>query len=191
MEGHATFLAKIVALLNGAGIQHMLCGSVASMAYSGPRNTNDVDIVIRATLRQLNEFLSTIDGDQYYISPEAAREAFKEQSMFNLIDFTSGWKVDLIFLKSREFEMEEFERRVPGNVWGVELPMVTPEDCILSKLEWRKDSRSERQYEDAVRVAQSIWSNLDVAYLRRWAKELGISEDLEQLLRDADELRPR
>ncbi len=122
MEGHAAFLAKIVTLLNGAGIQHMLCGSVASMAYSGPRNTNDVDIVIRATLQQLNAFLSTIDDDLYYISPEAAHEAFKAQSMFNLIDFNSGWKVDLIFLKSREFEVEEFERRVPGNVWGVESP---------------------------------------------------------------------
>ena len=191
MEGHAAFLSKIVALLNEAGIQHMLAGSVASMAYSGPRNTNDVDIVIHTTLRQLNTFLSTIDGDQYYVSPESAREAFHEQSMFNLIDFTSGWKVDLIFLKSREYDLEEFERRVPGNVWGVELPMVTPEDSILSKLEWRKDSRSERQYEDAVRVAQSVWSKLDLPYLRRWGRQLGILQDLEQLLRDADELRPR
>lgn len=169
----------------------MLAGSVASMAYSGPRNTNDVDIVIHTTLPQLNTFLSTIDSDQYYVSPESAREAFHGQSMFNLIDFTSGWKVDLIFLKSREFDIEEFERRVPGNVWGVELPMVTPEDSILSKLEWRKDSRSERQYEDAVRVAQSVWSELDLTYLRHWGRQLGILQDLEQLLHDADELRPR
>ena len=34
------------------------------------------------------------------------------------------------FLKSREFEMEEFERRVPGNVWGVESPrfMAEPQE---------------------------------------------------------------
>jgi hypothetical protein len=191
MEGHTDFLAKIVDLLNGAGIPHMLAGSVASMAYSGPRNTNDVDIVIQTTLPQLNRFLETIDTEQLYVSAEAARAALSAESMFNLIDFNSGWKVDLIFLKSRAFDLQEFERRVPGSVWGTQMPMLTPEDSILSKLEWRKESQSERQYEDAAKVAQSMWTTLDFTYLRKWGRELGVSDDLDRLLKDADELRPR
>jgi hypothetical protein len=191
VDSPAEFLAKIVSLLNGAGIQHMIVGSVAGMAYSGPRTTQDVDIVIHPTLPQLNAFIPSLNSDRYYVSLEAAREAFRERSMFNVIELDTGWKVDLILLKDRPFDVQEFRRRVRHNVWGVELPMLTPEDSILSKLEWRKESRSERQYQDAAKVAQAMWDTLDLEYLREWARELGISEDLEQLLRDANELRPR
>jgi hypothetical protein len=191
MVNAADFLAKVSARLNQAGIAHMLAGSVATIAYSGPRNTQDLDLVISATAPQLDAFLASVDPNEFYVSAEAAREALQNNSMFNLIDLESGWKADLIFRRPRPFSLEEFDRRTLRNVWGVELPMVTPEDSILSKLEWRKESRSERQYSDAVRVAQSAWEGLDRDYLRKWGKELEIADDLEQLLRDAEQLRPK
>jgi hypothetical protein len=40
-------------------------------------------------------------------------------------------------------------------------------------------------------VAQSAWEGLDRDYLRKWGKELEIADDLEQLLRDAEQLRPK
>ena len=183
-------LQAMVAKLDASEIPYMLSGSVASSAYGKPRSTEDLDIIISPTLPQLNALLVALPPDEYYASFEAAKAAFFEQSMFNVIDLATGWKVDLIFLKSKGFEKEKFARRVKHSVLGRQILMVTPEDSILSKLEWRKESRSERQYVDAVNVAARI-ENLDLNYLHRWAKELGISEDLEQLLRDADELRPR
>ena len=47
MTGSADFLTKIVALLNRAGIPHMLAGSVACIAYSGPRNAYDLEQLLR------------------------------------------------------------------------------------------------------------------------------------------------
>jgi hypothetical protein len=183
-------LEKIVAKLDAVGIPYMLSGSVASSIYGKARSTEDIDLIIFPTIAQLNALLAALPSEEYYASPETAREAFFERSMFNVIDLTTGWKVDLIFLKRREFELEEFARRVTREVLGRQISVVTPEDSILSKLEWRKESKSERQYVDAVNVAARI-ENLDLAYLRLWAKELGVSKDLEQLLHDADELRPR
>ncbi|HZK81009.1 MAG TPA: hypothetical protein VFC46_08080 [Humisphaera sp.] len=191
MTGSAEFLTKIVALLNRAGIPHMLAGSVACIAYSGPRNTYDVDIVIHPTLPQLDALLALLKPDEFYVSAQAAVEAFSTKTMFNVIDLETGWKADLVLLRPRPFSVEEFGRRIPATIWGVDLPIVTPEDSIISKMEWRKDSRSERQYEDALRIAQSVWDVLDIIYLRQWAAVLGISDDLEQLLRDAKQLRPQ
>ena len=169
----------------------MLCGSLASISYSQPRATYDVDLIIDPTFAQLNALIASMNGEEYYVSLEAAQAAHAARSMFNVIDFETGWKIDLMILKRRPFDTEEFGRRIEHKVLGRRVSVLTPEDSMLSKLEWRKESQSERQYEDVVRVATAQWAKLDLPYLRRWAAELGITEDLEHALRDADELRPQ
>jgi hypothetical protein len=47
------------------------------------------------------------------------------------------------------------------------------EDSILSKLEWARLSQSERQLEDVAGMLR-LQSNLDTAYIERWAAQLGI-----------------
>ena len=39
---------------------------------------------------------------------DAALEAHKRQSLFNVIDLASGWKIDLIIRKSRAFSQGSF-----------------------------------------------------------------------------------
>ena len=56
------------------------------------------------------------------------------------------------------------------------LEMATPEDVILSKLEWSKLGASERQWADALQVARTQGKRLDLAYLEKWARELGVDD---------------
>jgi hypothetical protein len=63
--------------------------------------------------------------------------------------------------------------------------MVSPEDALLSKLEWAQEGASERQYHDALGIALSQLGRLDLGYLRRWANELGIRDPLERVLAEA------
>jgi hypothetical protein len=109
--------------------------------------------------------------------------------MFNVIDFSGGWKADLIVRKDRPFSIEELRRRQPGLLQGASLPVATPEDVILSKLEWSKITPSERQLRDALHVAVVQWARLDQQYLRRWAPSLGVADQLEELLREAAKLQ--
>ncbi len=190
-EEQSQVIGRIVGLLDAAGIRYVLCGSLASISYSQPRATYDVDLIIDPTLPQLNALVALMNPEEYYVSPEAARAAYAERSMFNAIDFLTGWKIDLMMLKPGLYDAQEFNRRIEREVLGKRVSVLTPEDSMLSKLNWRKDSRSERQYEDVVKVAAAQWAQLDLAYLRLWAAELGVAGDLEQVLRDADELRPR
>ncbi len=179
------FLAHVAQLLESAGIPFMVAGSHGSSYHGQPRSTNDVDLVIDPTAEQLEQFLALL-GDRYYVSPEAAREALRRRSMFNIIDFSGGWKADLIIRKNRPFSIEEFRRRQIGTLYGRPLPIASAEDVILTKLEWDRLTPSERQLQDAWQVAVVQGPRLDRAYLRKWAPLLGVADKLEELLRKAD-----
>jgi hypothetical protein len=180
------FLLRIAELLETAGIAFMVAGSHASSHHGHPRTTHDVDVVIEATPAQLDRFLSLL-GDDYYASPETAHEALARRSTFNVLHLDSGWKVDLIVRKDRPFSIEEFRRRHVETLHGRPLPIASAEDVILTKLEWNKITPSERQLRDALNVAVVKWQSLDQAYLRHWAGALGVSEKLEELLRNAEQ----
>jgi hypothetical protein len=183
------FLLQIAEYLESAGIPFMVAGSHSSSFHSHPRTTNDVDLVIDPTAEQLDRFLALL-GDRYYTSREAMSEALSRRAMFNIIDFDTGWKADLIVRKNRPFSVEEFARRQQRTVYGRALPIASAEDVILSKLEWNKITPSERQVRDALNVAAVQWPRLDQAYLRKWAIDLGVSEQLEALLRTAEQQQP-
>jgi hypothetical protein len=174
-------------LLQTAGIPFMLAGSQSSSYYGEPRATRDVDLVIDPTPEQLDQFLDAL-GANYYSSRDAAHEALARRTMFNIIDFQGGWKADLIIRKDRPFSIEEFRRRQTGTIHGHPLPIASPEDVILSKLEWDRITPSDQQLKDALHVATVQRPHLDRDYLHRWAAELGVEQQLTELLRQVDEL---
>ena len=52
--------------------------------------------------------------------------------------------------------------------------MVTPEDAVLSKLEWaRRAGAYERQLADAAGIL-AVTPTLDRAYVEKWAHQLGV-----------------
>ncbi len=102
--------------------------------------------------------------------------------MFKLIEMSGGWKVDLVVRKHRPFSEVEFARRVLVEVLGCRVTMATPEDVVLSKLEWSARSGSSRQLDDARGIVRVQGDRLDVADLRRWAVELGVAEMLDGVL---------
>jgi hypothetical protein len=186
----AEVLLSIAAHLEAAGIPFMVVGSYSSSLHSQPRTTNDADVVIDPTPAQLDGFLSGLGAD-FYFSPEAAHEALARRDMFNVIELSGGWKVDLIVRKDRPFSAEEFARRQLRPLAGRTLPVASPEDVILSKLEWNRITPSERQLRDAVGVAVVQWATLDRAYLSRWAAVLGVGVTLAELLQAAEQQQPQ
>ena len=180
------FLTRVAHYLDAAGIPFMVAGSIGSSYHGQPRSTNDVDLVIDPTAAQLDHFLALL-GDAYYVRPEAARAALQRRSLFNVIDLAEGWKADLIIRKDRPFSVEEFRRRQMATLHGQALPFASPEDVILTKLECNQMTPFERQLRDALNVAVVQGTRLDQAYLRQWAPQLGVAEQLEELLRKAGE----
>ncbi len=184
MTSQNEFLRKLVKALDNCSIPYMLSGSFSSSFYGQPRATNDADIIIAPAEEQLIAFVKSL-GDDYYVSHDAALEALKSNSMFNVVDIRNSWKADFIICKDRPFSREEFQRRRKADIMGLDVWVVSPEDVILSKLEWAKNSESGQQFLDALGVAIVQYDRLDRDYLHKWAKELKVESSLERLLKQA------
>ena len=170
-------LHRVTAALDRAGIAYMLTGSFASVYYGSPRSTQDVDLVVAATPAQLQAFIGSLPQGQYYADVDAALDAHKRESLFNVIDLQTGWRIDMIIRKSRAFSREEFGRRKQVNMEGTSLFVASAEDVILAKLEWCKLAQSSRQVEDAAGILKMRGASLDRSYLGKWVRDLQLMKE--------------
>lgn len=172
-------LKDVCERLNKAGIPYMLSGSVALNYYAEPRMTRDIDIVIILNMASSGKFTSLFAPD-FYVDEEMIRSEISRNGMFNIIHNESIIKADFILKKNEEFNCAEFERRQQVEIDDVKVWIVSPEDLVLSKLNWAKDSLSEMQLHDVKTILDTV-ENLDMKYIFGWAKRLGVSDLLERI----------
>ena len=138
----AELLRTVASRLDESGIPFMLTGSMAAAVHGAQRSTMDIDIVIEATGLKLAALVESLAGSDLHVSGDAAQEALRHESMFNVVDARTGWKVDLIVRKSRPFSEAEFARRQVMEFEGTRLWVATVEDLMVAKLEWALNSTS-------------------------------------------------
>jgi len=165
-------LKEVARRLKQAGIAYMVTGSVAANFYAVPRMTRDIDIVVELSDRDIGRFIRIFQKD-FYLEPETVQAAVKNKGMFNLIQNEYVIKIDFVVRKDSEYRRKEFSRRRKISVDGQSFYVVAPEDLILSKLDWAKDTRSEVQLTDVRNLLKSV-KGLDRRYLARWVKRLGV-----------------
>ncbi len=174
-------LGWVTEQLEHCSIPYMIAGSFASNMHGLPRTTQDADIIVELDVSSIDK-LSQALGEDFYFDVSAAKEAIRQGMISNIIHYESGFKVDLILRKNRQFSREEFQRRQLQQLAGKNCWFATAEDTIIAKLEWSKMGKSERQFFDAVTVAKVQINNLDMDYLRRWAVDLQVEDLLNRLL---------
>lgn len=174
---YAEVLRSIVPKLEQSEIPYMVTGSIAAAYYGLNRTTYDLDIVISATADKLKNLIELLPKDQYYAVLQDALDAYRHRSMFNVLDTTSGWKIDFILTKPARFHEEAFQRRLAVAFDGVPTSVISAEDLILSKLEWAKMGESERQVRDAAVVLEKRRDKLDASYIQKWVSQLGIAAE--------------
>jgi hypothetical protein len=181
----ADLLTEIVRALDAAGIPHMVAGSLASTLHGEPRSTQDIDLVIDPTRDGLLTFVAGLDRQRFYVAD--ALSALERRDQFNVVDTTTGWKVDLIIRKERAFSRTEFERRQPAVILGVTTAVASVEDTILAKLEWAKAGDSDRQRRDVTAMISVQRATLAHDYLQHWAKVLDLTAELESAITTAED----
>ena len=150
----------------------MVSGSLAVNVYSVPRMTLDIDIVIELDETNVKTFFEFFKSG-YYINEETAIAEIKRRGMFNVIDHTSGLKIDFIVRKDTEYRLFEFSRKIRKMIENIPVWLVSAEDLIISKLEWIQQLQSEKQIQDIKFLMAS--PELDKEYISFWCKKLNLT----------------
>jgi hypothetical protein len=181
-------MTPVVEVLEQLEVPYHIGGSVASSLNGIPRLTIDVDLVTNLKLEHVRPLVRLLEAE-YYIDEDAVRDAVKRRSSFNVIHLESILKIDVFIAKSRVFDQEEFRRVRLKTLEGSDRPfyVASPEGTVLNKLEWYRmgGEVSDRQWNDILGVLKVQGTNLDMAYLQRWAAALKVSDLLERALVDA------
>ena len=190
MPGDSTRVTLLVTqTLERLGIPYAVGGSLASSLHGVMRSTLDVDIVADMRLKHIPPLVEAL-SKEFYADDEMMKDAIDHQSSFNLIHYETAFKVDIFIRKARPFDQMQLERRrtaVIATDPEQSIYVTSPEDVILSKLEWYRmgGEVSERQWRDILGVLKTRSGELELAYLEKWAKELKVSDLLARALKES------
>jgi hypothetical protein len=167
-------LAAVIGILEASGVAYMVTGSLASSYHGEPRATRDADVVIDPSVDGIARLVEHLLAAGFYVDPTVAHDAVSTRGQFNAIG-PDATKVDFIVKRDRPFSIEEFGRRQAVDLLGTRGFIATAEDVVLSKLEWAKETGSERQLDDAAAIVAV--TPVDATYIERWAAELGVEQE--------------
>lgn len=174
-------LLAVAAALDALGVRWAIGGSIASGAHGEPRSTNDIDIVAELDEIAARELVSLLGG-AFYADADAAADAARRRSSFNVIDNVGFTKIDAFIPGRGPLGTGPLDRARQLDILpGVRaFPVLGAEDVVLQKLRWYQlgGEVSDRQWRDIVQVLRANAATLDAAYLATVAK----SESLEAML---------
>jgi hypothetical protein len=180
---------KITGVFERLGVPYLIGGSLASTLHGMVRTTQDSDIVAEMRLEHLQPFVAALQAE-FYMDDELIAEAIRRNTSFNLIHRETFFKVDVFIPRPRPFlqaQLARAQRQTFAFETEISAKFASPEDTILSKLEWYRlgGEVSERQWRDILGVLKTRAGELDLAYLQTWAGELNIGDLLERALGEA------
>ena len=183
LDEQIEFVRYVTTKLESAGIPYMLTGSIVLTLHEIPRTTRDVDIVAEIGAQDADKLIEMFEPD-CYIDRQAILEAVATEGMFNIIHYEFAFQADFIIRKGTEYRQKEFARKQRVSLHDVDIWAVSPEDLILSKLDWARMSDSTLQKRDVAGLIESL-PDLDWAYLETWADKLELMGLLNEVRNDA------
>lgn len=169
-------------------MSYYIGGSLASSLYGMQQLTQDIDIIANLSLLQVPKLVAYLNRD-YHFDEQAIRRATQMHTAFSILHLDTLLKVDIIAPQSRLFE-QQANRKIQWHILDPHyqpFPLSSPEDLILIKLEQHKEAGilPDDQWNDILGVLKVQATNLDLAYLEKWATNLGIADILMQAYVDA------
>lgn len=161
---------------------------MASFLYGEPRLTQDIDIVADVRESHIPALLRSFPATEFYIDEPSIRRAILDKSQFNITHPSSGNKIDVIIPKGDAFDRGRFERRRSVRTpEGLVIQYSSPEDIIVSKLEFYREGRSDRHLRDIAGIIKISGEELDLGYIASVTQAKGLRELWEELLKGTRE----
>lgn len=181
---YRAFARSVIEALESLGLTYMIGGSFASMYYSEPRTTVDIDIAVLLPLEEAGRFVEAFEALGYYVSLDSILDAAIHRQPFNIIDAESGYKADFFLIEPTELERSALARRrreIYDEETRAETYFYSPEDVIIYKLKYYLSGRMQKHLRDIAAILVVQGERLDFGYIEHWAKESGATEVWQQL----------
>lgn len=163
-------LQRVCKSLDENDIPYMISGSIAMNIYAIPRMTRDIDIVIELSLGRIDEFTDLFPDS--YFNKDAIREEVMRKGIFNIIDHSTGFKLDFILRKDTEYSKLAFARRKRIAELDTELWVISLEDLIIAKIVWIQQYQSDKQIHDIENLLLN--PDKDKKYIVQWCDALNL-----------------
>lgn len=153
-------LGEAVAALDGAGLEYVLMGGIASTGLGRPRWTHDIDVFVRPA-----EAEAALDA-----LARAGFDTERTNASWLFKGFRDGVLVDVIFRSRGGFYLDDemIARSVEREFMGHRVRLIAPEDLLVIKAAVH-DERGPRHWHDALGVIGV--SEIDWDYLLRRARQ--------------------
>lgn len=171
-------LDALLTVLQRRHLPYMVVGGMALAVWGRVRLTQDVDVGLSCEPRDETALIDALQASHFL--PAAPRAIIGHRLIIcRYLKSSHGLPVQVDLLLARDAYQRQAIQRAVTVAWGRRtLRLITPEDLLLYKL--IADRPIDRL--DALTVVEEQAGRLNVAYLRRWAKPLGLTRRLQPLL---------
>jgi hypothetical protein len=171
-----SFLEPFILRLERLGIRYVVTGSTAGILYGEPRLTNDVDIVVALSMRDVHAFVDAFPLEEFYCPPEdvlAIEVRRGQRGHCNLIHHDTGFKAD-IYIAFDELHRWALAHRRMLAIDGMTMAVAPIEYVILRKLEYFREGKSEKHIRDIRGMLEVSDAQIDRSFLEQWIARLGL-----------------
>jgi hypothetical protein len=186
VDAFRTTLEKIIKILHAYQIKFHLTGGVTNIAYSEPRLTQDIDIVVdnAAIKKHLDSFINSLNASDFLFDEALMRNAIDNKRIFQLLDSAEALKLDIY---PRELIPGELDRSNLIELFsGIMIPIASLPDTAIAKLIWiNKGSHKSRR---DLRQLLGIASEDQRQTIGQLAEEIGLMKLLSEVLLESDEI---
>jgi hypothetical protein len=164
--------------LEQAGVEYMITGGVASVIYGDPRFTRDVDVVLELSESGIHRFIAAFDTGDFYLPPEEAltEEVLRsEGGHFNVIHHDTALRADVYLAGEVPLHRWALDRVLRLPLGGEAISVAPIEYVIVRKLQYFRDSGSDRHLRDISMMLRLSGDTVDRHALEEWCRRLELT----------------
>lgn len=182
IESAYELIEAIANILDRQKVRYFVTGGFAVSVWGRARATQDIDLGVTFSAEAIPRLVQSLKqlSSGAYLDKDQMVEALERYGEFNFIKPNAGLKVDFWIVRDDEFTKSTFKRIRRVLVGDKKVSFVSPEDLILSKLLWWRETQSVRDIDD-VKSVIAMQKKLDWRYLERWGKKLKVFSKLREI----------
>ena len=166
IEDPEALLQNIAKILNRLKIPYIITGGFAVAVWGRPRFTADIVVeIFEKNITSLSKGLMSL-GQESYLDETAIKRALIEKGEFNFIHLPTGLKVDF-WIKKTDLDKLKIKQGVVKKINNQPIKFISPENLILSKLLWYKETESDKEVDDIKSILK--FTKIDLNYLKKQA----------------------